>query len=242
MQQGSSSVKHAIALAAIVLGVPCAALAQGYGDMMKSAAQDAAKQAAQQQAQDAAKQAVGGVAPAAAAPAAAAPADAAAGAAPAAAAGDAAAAPAAAVEVEAAPAAAVPADPMERANSAAGAGAGAAAEGAMGGGGMKGAGMKGGQAAMGDWKKTGGLYNVQDNKEAFRDNEWFTEHIIVQGKHVQIFVGDRKVSDWTEPEGWEGPKGNPGRKIGAGGTFALQAHDPKSTIMYKNIRVKPLKD
>jgi len=94
----------------------------------------------------------------------------------------------------------------------------------------------------GDWKKTGGLYNVQDNKEAFRDNEWFTEHIIVQGKHVQIFVGDRKVSDWTEPEGWEGPKGNPGRKIGAGGTFALQAHDPKSTIMYKNIRVKPLKD
>ena len=94
----------------------------------------------------------------------------------------------------------------------------------------------------GDWKKTGGLYNVQDNKEAFRDDEWFTEHIIVQGKRVQIFVGDRKVSDWTQPEDWQGPKGNPGRMIGAGGTFALQAHDPKSTILYKNIRVKPLKD
>ena len=94
----------------------------------------------------------------------------------------------------------------------------------------------------GDWKKTGGLYNVQDNKEAFRDDEWFTEHIIVQGKRVQIFVGDRKVSDWTQPEDWQGPKGNPGRVIGAGGTFALQAHDPKSTILYKNIRVKPLKD
>ncbi len=94
----------------------------------------------------------------------------------------------------------------------------------------------------GDWKKTGGLYNVQDNKEAFRDDEWFTEHIIVQGKHVQIFIGDRKVTDWTQPDGWEGPKGNPGRVIGAGGTFALQAHDPKSIVMYKNIRVKPLKD
>ena len=94
----------------------------------------------------------------------------------------------------------------------------------------------------GDWKKTGGLYNVQDNKEAFRDDEWFTEHIIVQGNHVQIFVGDRKVTDWTQPGGWEGPKGNPGRVIGAGGTFALQAHDPKSIVMYKNIRVKPLKD
>ena len=34
----------------------------------------------------------------------------------------------------------------------------------------------------------------------------------------------------------------PGRVIGAGNTFALQAHDPKSVIMYKNIRVKPLKD
>ena len=94
----------------------------------------------------------------------------------------------------------------------------------------------------GDWKKTGGLYNVQDNKEAVRDDEWFTEHIIVQGNHVQIFIGDRKVTDWTQPGGWEGPKGNPGRVIGAGGTFALQAHDPKSIVMYKNIRVKPLKD
>lgn len=94
----------------------------------------------------------------------------------------------------------------------------------------------------GDWKKTGGLYNVQDNKVPFNDNEWFTEHIIVQDKHVQIFVNGKKVTDWTQPEDWQGPKGNPGRVIGAGGTFALQAHDPKSTIMYKNIRVKPLKD
>lgn len=94
----------------------------------------------------------------------------------------------------------------------------------------------------GDWKKTGGLYNVQDNKEPFKDNEWFTEHIVVQGNHVQIFVNGKKVTDWTQPADWQGPKGNPGRVIGAGGTFAFQAHDPKSTIMYKNVRVKPLKD
>jgi hypothetical protein len=94
----------------------------------------------------------------------------------------------------------------------------------------------------GDWKKTGGLYNVQDNKEPFKDNEWFTEHIIVKGNQVQVYVGDKKVSDWTQPADWKGPKGNPGRVIGAGGTFALQAHDPGSTVMYKNIRVKVLKD
>ena len=93
----------------------------------------------------------------------------------------------------------------------------------------------------GDWKKTGGLYNVQDNKEPFQDDVWFTEHIVVKGNHVQIFVNDKKVSDWTQPADWKGPQGNPGRTIGAGATFAFQAHDPGSTIMYKNVRVKVLK-
>jgi hypothetical protein len=92
----------------------------------------------------------------------------------------------------------------------------------------------------GDWKKTGGLYNVQDNKEPFQDNVWFTEHIIVKDNHVTVFVDGKKVSDWTQPADWQGPKGNPGRKLDSG-TFALQAHDPGSTIYYTNIRVKPLK-
>jgi hypothetical protein len=92
----------------------------------------------------------------------------------------------------------------------------------------------------GDWKKTGGLYNVQDNKEPFEDDVWFTQHIIVKGNNITVFVNGKKVSDWTQPEGWEGPKGNPGRRIDSG-TFALQAHDPGSTVYYTNIRVKPLK-
>jgi len=92
----------------------------------------------------------------------------------------------------------------------------------------------------GDWKKTGGIYNVQDNKVPFKDNEWFTEHIIVKGNQVQVFVNGQKVSDWTQPDDWKGPKDNPGRTL-TSGTFALQAHDPGSTVMYKNIRVKPLK-
>ena len=67
-------------------------------------------------------------------------------------------------------------------------------------------------------------------------------HIIVKGKHVQVFVNDKKVSDWMQPDDWKGPTGNPGRVLGAGGTFALQAHDPGSTVMYKNIRVKVIKE
>ena len=93
----------------------------------------------------------------------------------------------------------------------------------------------------GDWKKTGGLYNVQDNKEPFKDDVWFTETIRVEGKHVTTFVDGKKIVDWTQPDDWTGPKGSPGRVIGAGSTFALQGHDPKSTVLYKNIRVKLLK-
>ena len=91
----------------------------------------------------------------------------------------------------------------------------------------------------GDWRKTGSLWAVQDVREGVKDNEWFTEHIIVKGKHIVIKVNGKTVVDWTEPEGWKPPEGMSGRKVSSG-TFALQGHDPKSVIFYKNIRVRPL--
>jgi type 1 glutamine amidotransferase len=90
-----------------------------------------------------------------------------------------------------------------------------------------------------DPRMTGSLYQVQDvmNVSPAKDKVWFTEHIIVQGKHVVILVDGKKVVDWTEPA-------TPDPKLAARkidhGTFALQGHDPKSTVYYKNIRVKPL--
>lgn len=90
-----------------------------------------------------------------------------------------------------------------------------------------------------DWRKTGGLYAVQDVREGVNDNEWFTEHIIVQGKRIIIKVNGRTTVDWTEPEDWNPPEGMPGRKI-SNGTFALQGHDPKSVIYYKNVMFRPL--
>lgn len=92
-----------------------------------------------------------------------------------------------------------------------------------------------------DFRKTGSLYMVQDNKEKPADDDkWFTEHIIVKGKNVQVFVDGKKIVDWTQPEDWKGANNSPGRTI-APGTFALQGHDPGSTVYYKNIRVKMLK-
>ncbi|MFB0555516.1 MAG: ThuA domain-containing protein, partial [Phycisphaerae bacterium] len=70
-------------------------------------------------------------------------------------------------------------------------------------------------------------------------NEWFTEHIIVQDKRIIIKVNGKTTVDWIEPEDWKPPEGMPGRRI-SNGTFALQGHDPKSVIYYKNVMFKPL--
>jgi hypothetical protein len=91
-----------------------------------------------------------------------------------------------------------------------------------------------------DWRRTGGLYAIDDVKEVFvKDNEWFTEYIKVEGKRVIIKLNDKTVVDYTEPENVERPKGMEGRVLSSG-TFALQGHDPKSKVYFKNIMVKPL--
>jgi hypothetical protein len=88
--------------------------------------------------------------------------------------------------------------------------------------------------------KSGSLYHVSDIFEApAKDNEWFTEHIVVQGDTITVKVNDKQVVQWTQPADWNGGREGPGRTLGAG-TIALQAHDPGSTVYYKNIRIKPL--
>jgi hypothetical protein len=93
----------------------------------------------------------------------------------------------------------------------------------------------------GDPRKTGSLYEVQDVAADYaKDNEWFTEHIIVKGDTITVKVNGKQVVNWTQPADWKGTKDFPGRRI-APGTIALQGHDPGSTVYYKNIRIKPLK-
>ena len=93
-----------------------------------------------------------------------------------------------------------------------------------------------------DWKRTGSLYDILDIKEQYaKDNVWFTEHIIVQGKKIIVKVDDKTVLDYTEPDDFKPSEDHPGRKIGSG-TFAFQAHDPKSKVYFKNVMVKPLAD
>ena len=91
-----------------------------------------------------------------------------------------------------------------------------------------------------DPQKSGGLYvAAKVSNPPAKDNEWYTHHIIVKGKHVIVKINGQVVVDYVEAddvafEGW------PGRKLSSG-TFALQAHDPKSLVYIKDIKVKPLK-
>jgi hypothetical protein len=90
-----------------------------------------------------------------------------------------------------------------------------------------------------DWKKTGSLYDVVNVKENFaKDNEWYSYHIIVKGKHVTIKINDKVAVDYEEPADYK-PNAQFARKIDQG-TFALQAHDPKSIVYFSNIQVKRL--
>jgi hypothetical protein len=91
-----------------------------------------------------------------------------------------------------------------------------------------------------DWRRTGSLYAIQDVKEVYvKDNVWYTEETIVKGKHVVIKINDKVVVDYTEPENVQRPADMAGRVISSG-TFALQGHDPKSKVWFKDIMVKEL--
>lgn len=88
----------------------------------------------------------------------------------------------------------------------------------------------------GDPVRTGSLYNVVKNLEApAKDNEWFTEEVIVEGNRIVIKVNGKTIVDHVE----DTAAVKDGRKLSSG-TFALQAHDPGSEAHYRSIRVKRL--
>jgi hypothetical protein len=92
-----------------------------------------------------------------------------------------------------------------------------------------------------DPRKTASLYKANDimNDSPAKDDEWFTQHVIVNGRHIVVKINDKVVNDHTEPKnpereaGWE-------NNVVSSGTFALQGHDPESEVHYRSVRVKPL--
>jgi len=87
--------------------------------------------------------------------------------------------------------------------------------------------------------KTGSLYHVVNVTTApANDNEWFELRIIVNGKRVETYVNGTRLVDYTEPDGKQ--PGKDFTRVLDQGTFALQAHDPKSEVQFRNLRVRRL--
>jgi hypothetical protein len=92
-----------------------------------------------------------------------------------------------------------------------------------------------------DPRKTGSIYRLKDvmNDAPAKDNEWFTQEVIVKDNKVTVKVNDKVVNEYTQPEdlkreaGWE-------KNVLSSGTFALQGHDPESETHYRKVLVKPL--
>jgi hypothetical protein len=89
----------------------------------------------------------------------------------------------------------------------------------------------------GDWIKTGSLWGIVcTGLTEAKDRKWWTQEIIVKGNTVTVKVDGKVAVQYTEPAGAQ-PGKDFTRKLDEG-TFALQGHDPNSTIRYRNIRVK----
>jgi hypothetical protein len=83
-----------------------------------------------------------------------------------------------------------------------------------------------------DWRKTGSIYGVQDVKDSLaRDDEWFTQHIIVKDRKITVKLNDKIINEYIVPDTVT--------RLSSG-TFALQGHDPESRVFYRSVMVKPL--
>ena len=86
---------------------------------------------------------------------------------------------------------------------------------------------------QGDPQKSGGLYNTVKNLEPFADDVWMKYVIRVKDGVVRSEVNGKELVNYqTEPA--------TSKLLPEGGAIAIQSHDPGSTTLYKNIRIKVL--
>ncbi|HEX5033224.1 MAG TPA: DUF1080 domain-containing protein, partial [bacterium] len=98
-------------------------------------------------------------------------------------------------------------------------------------------------ATHGDQIRTGSLYpsfgklSDADRKKILvmkdapnKPNEFFTQEVIAEGNHIQIFVNGKQTVDFADPN-----------KTYMKGHFALQGHDPGSVMTFKKVEYKPIK-
>ncbi|HLW75767.1 MAG TPA: DUF1080 domain-containing protein [Bryobacteraceae bacterium] len=78
--------------------------------------------------------------------------------------------------------------------------------------------------------KTGSLYHFAPILEVLiPDDTWFTQHIVVEGNHIQIFVNDKQTVDFIDEKNTK-----------TDGLLALQQHNAGSVVEFKNLTMKQL--
>ena len=83
--------------------------------------------------------------------------------------------------------------------------------------------------------KTGSLYHVKDvNEPAAKDNEWFTEQIIVKGDTITISVNDKQTVHWQQPADWGGTRDFAGREISPGNDRAPGARSEQHRLLQEH--------
>lgn len=91
-----------------------------------------------------------------------------------------------------------------------------------------------------DPKRTSSLYGVVNIPDPpVKDNEWYTQEIVVEGHRVRLILNGQTMVDYTEPADKPAESEQFERRLGEG-TFAIQAHDPDSKVYFRNMRVKKL--
>ncbi|MDB5309282.1 MAG: hypothetical protein JWO38_3484 [Gemmataceae bacterium] len=82
-----------------------------------------------------------------------------------------------------------------------------------------------GRTKLGEFKKDITVMNTA----AHKPDEFFTQEVIAEGNHIQIFVNGKKTVDFTDPN-----------STYMKGRFALQGHDPGTVVTFKKVEYMPL--
>jgi hypothetical protein len=83
---------------------------------------------------------------------------------------------------------------------------------------------------------TGAFYRRQKARKIVSDDfKWFHKTLIVAGDHMATWVNGYQVSDWTDDREPNDNARN-GKRLAAG-TLAIQGHDPKTDLSFRNIKL-----
>ena len=78
--------------------------------------------------------------------------------------------------------------------------------------------------------RTGSLYNfVPVYEQLIPDDTWWTQHVIVNGNHIQIFVNDKMTVDYIDE-----------KNTYTDGYLALQQHNQGGVVEFRNVMMKEL--